>query len=313
MKTNNKTFSQRIWFGIKSGWDMPILPDHIIKLERENIYIKILRIIGPLSIFIIIIGLGKQFNPIIYYINFMVSFIYIIYKNIIAYYAVKQWFHYLITGKFIVRNSPLDLFVSLLKGSVAGIKTVGKFTIGTGMTYALCHELDDLLVKDGKAPYFVPRLRTTIQQVGLENSIKTFLTSIGITDMAKPESVTSFHDKFRELNDNDKTEFESNTGVSYNDGLKMLDYIEKNSTVNNIVIESPLESSELTSTLIQNQVIELLNYNLLLHFVMIYLIIMCIFIFTVKLITDNNISIEFIKTLPLGKYIYIIINKILSV
>ena len=41
MKTNNKTFSQRIWFGIKSGWDMPILPDHIIKLERENIYIKI--------------------------------------------------------------------------------------------------------------------------------------------------------------------------------------------------------------------------------------------------------------------------------
>ena len=72
MKTNNKTLSQRIWFGIKSGWEMPILPDHIIKLERENIYIKILRIIGPLSFFIIIIGLSKQFNPIIYYINFMV-------------------------------------------------------------------------------------------------------------------------------------------------------------------------------------------------------------------------------------------------
>ena len=45
MKTNNKTLSQRIWFGIKSGWEMPILPDHIIKLERENIYIKILKII----------------------------------------------------------------------------------------------------------------------------------------------------------------------------------------------------------------------------------------------------------------------------
>lgn len=312
MITNKKTIFQRFKYGIKSGWEMPILPNHIIELDK-NIYIRMLKITGPLTIFISISGLSIQLNNIIFYIIFMISLLYIFYKYIIAYYAVKQWFHYLFTGKFIVRNSPLDLFSTMIRCSIAGIKSVGKVSFGTGMTYALCHELDDLLVKDGKAPYFVPRLRTTIQQVGLENSIKTFLTSIGITDMAKPESVTSFHDKFRELNDNDKTEFESNTGVSYNDGLKMLDYIEKNSTVNNIVIESPLESSELTSTLIQNQVIELLNYNLLLHFVMIYLIIMCIFIFTVKLITDNNISIEFIKTLPLGKYIYIIINKILSV
>lgn len=225
MKTNNKTFSQRIWFGIKSGWDMPILPDHIIKLERENIYIKILRIIGPLSIFIIIIGLGKQFNPIIYYINFMVSFIYIIYKNIIAYYAVKQWFHSLITGKFIVRNSPLDLFVSLLKGSVAGIKTVGKFTIGTGMTYALCHELDDRLVENGKSPYFIPKLKNAIHQTGLDNAMDTFLTSMGITDMVQP--VSSIYKKFLELNDVEKTEFETNTGVSYKDGLKIMDYLEK--------------------------------------------------------------------------------------
>ena len=312
MITNKKTIFQRFKYGIKSGWEMPILPNHIIELDK-NIYIRMLKITGPLTIFISISGLSIQLNNIIFYIIFMISLLYIFYKYIIAYYAVKQWFHSLLTGKFIVRNSPIDIFSTMIRCSIAGIKSVGKVSIGTGMTYALCHELDDLLVKDGKAPYFVPRLRTTIQQVGLENSIKTFLTSIGITDMAKPESVTSFHDKFRELNDNDKTEFESNTGVSYNDGLKMLDYIEKNSTVNNIVIESPLESSELTSTLIQNQVIELLNYNLLLHFVMIYLIIMCIFIFTVKLITDNNISIEFIKTLPLGKYIYIIINKILSV
>ena len=312
MKTNNKTIFQRFKYSIKSGWEMPILPNHIIELDK-NIYIRMLKITGPLTIFISISGLSIQLNNIIFYINFMISLLYIFYKYIIAYYAVKQWFHSLLTGKFIVRNSPIDIFSTMIRCSIAGIKSVGKVSIGTGMTYALCHELDDLLVKDGKAPYFVPRIRTTIQQVGLENSINAFLTSIGITDMAKPESVTSFHDKFRELNDNDKTEFESNTGVSYNDGLKMLDYIEKNSTVNNIVIESPLESSELTSTLIQNQVIELLNYNLLLHFVMIYLIIMCIFIFTVKLITDNNISIEFIKTLPLGKYIYIIINKILSV
>ena len=52
------------------------------------------------------------------------------------------------------------------------------------------------------------------------------------------------------------------------------------SNIDNFFIESPLESSELSPIVIQNQVIELLNYNLVLHYVMLYLIIMCIFIFT---------------------------------
>ena len=84
MKTNNKTFSHKIWFAIKSGWDMPILPDHIIKLDR-NIYIKLLKITRPLSIFIIISGIGKQFNDIIYYFIFVVSLLYIFYKYIYIY------------------------------------------------------------------------------------------------------------------------------------------------------------------------------------------------------------------------------------
>lgn len=229
MKTNNKTIFQRFKSSIKSGWEMPILPDHIIELDK-NIYIRMLKIIGPLTIFISISGISLKLNNIIFYINFMISLLYICYKYIIAFYAVKQWFHYLRTGKFIVRKSPLDMFSTMIRGSLYGLKSVGKVSIGTGMTYALCHELDDILEKDGKAPYFLPKIRSTIQQVGLENSINAFLTSIGITDMAKPESVTSFHEKFRALNDNDKREFETNTGISYNDGLKMLDYIEKNSS-----------------------------------------------------------------------------------
>lgn len=225
MNEKNKTLSQRIWFGIKSGWDLPILPDHLIKLERENIYIKILRIIGPLSIFIIIIGLSKQFNPIIYYINYMVSFLYIIYKYIIAYFAVKQWFHYLLTGKFIVRNSPVDIFVTLLKGSVAGVRTVGKITIGTGMTYALCHELDDRLVENGKAPYFIPKLQNAIRQTGLDNAMNMFLVSLGITDVVQP--VSPIYNRFKELNDVEITEFETSTGLSYKEGLRVMDYFEQ--------------------------------------------------------------------------------------
>ena len=106
MKTNNKTIFQRFKSSIKSGWEMPILPDHIIELDK-NIYIRMLKIIGPLTIFISISGISLKLNNIIFYINFMISLLYICYKYIIVFYAVKQWFHYLRTGKFIVRNSPL--------------------------------------------------------------------------------------------------------------------------------------------------------------------------------------------------------------
>ena len=115
--------------------------------------------------------------------------------------------------------------MTMLKSSVSGIKTVSKITIGTGMTYALCHELDDRLVENGKSPYFIPKLKFAIHKTGLDNAMDTFLTSMGITDMAQP--VSSIYKKFLELNDVEKTEFETNTGLSYKDGLKIMDYIEK--------------------------------------------------------------------------------------
>lgn len=70
--------------------------------------------------------------------------------------------------------------MTMLKSSVSGIKTVSKITIGTGMTYALCHELDDRLVENGKSPYFIPKLKFAIHKTGLDNAMDTFLTSMGI-------------------------------------------------------------------------------------------------------------------------------------
>ena len=75
---------------------MPILPcaaqqrDHIIKLDN-HICIKILKTLGPLSIFIFISGLIKQLeNNVIIYLILIVSILYFLYKKLIAYYAVKQ-------------------------------------------------------------------------------------------------------------------------------------------------------------------------------------------------------------------------------
>ena len=40
---------------------------------------------------------------------------YLIYRLVLVFYAIKQWFHNLITGKFIVRNSPLDYFTTIFR------------------------------------------------------------------------------------------------------------------------------------------------------------------------------------------------------
>ena len=107
MNINLKKLSSKIWLNVKAGWNMPTLPKHISVLDRTNIYLRLLRIIGPLSMFILISGLGKQINDIAYYSIFGVSLIYIVYKNVIGFFALKQFLHYIKTKKLVVRNSPL--------------------------------------------------------------------------------------------------------------------------------------------------------------------------------------------------------------
>ena len=114
MKNSNKTIYSRIIYGIKSGWNMPYLPDHINKLNN-NIYIKILKILGSLSIILMLSGIAKQFDKIIYYSIFIISLFYIGYKYLIVFYSIKQWFYHLKNGDFIVKNSPTDLLSTILK------------------------------------------------------------------------------------------------------------------------------------------------------------------------------------------------------
>ena len=62
MNINLKKLSSKIWLNVKAGWNMPTLPKHISVLDRTNIYLRLLRIIGQLSMFILISGLGSTTN-----------------------------------------------------------------------------------------------------------------------------------------------------------------------------------------------------------------------------------------------------------
>ena len=135
MNINLKKLSSKIWLNVKAGWNMPTLPKHISVLDRTNIYLRLLRIIGPLSMFILISGLGKQINDIAYYSIFGVSLIYIVYKNVIGFFALKQFLHYIKTKKLVVRNSPLDPLGTFFRIFSAGIRTTGRLTVGSGFTW----------------------------------------------------------------------------------------------------------------------------------------------------------------------------------
>src|SRR6266481_399631 len=77
-------------------------------------------------------------------------------------------------------------------------------------------------------------------------------------------------------------------------------------------INSPIESGDLDNS-IKLFLIETLTNNLILQFIILYLMFMLIVIFTCKLIIEKEIQFNIIKKFPLGNYIYLILNKYISI
>ena len=91
----------------KIGWSLSKLPEHILNIEK-NIYVKLIKILGPVCVFLIVSGIAQQFNKLIFYYIFMFSFLYSLYRIIIVLYYIKQFIFNVYTGKLIVRNSPVN-------------------------------------------------------------------------------------------------------------------------------------------------------------------------------------------------------------
>jgi hypothetical protein len=174
-----KSIFERIILGIKSSSSLETFPPHIIKLNK-TIPIRVLRILGPLCTFFMLSGYAFKIGKEIYYLTFIISFIYILYRYTLAFYSVKQFFHYVANGSLVVRNSPVDLLYTMVRVTWTSMRKGAKLTFGAGFTYALCHELDDILVKEGKDPYFIPNLKARLDDLGFTAVAGIFLKNIGI-------------------------------------------------------------------------------------------------------------------------------------
>ena len=206
---------------------MPVVPEGLSKFD-SNIYVRIFKLIGPMCMTIIISGIGFKLNKIYFYIIIFISISYILYKLYYVYRQIKHWFYNVRNGNLLVRNSPLDFVGSIGKAGGYTIKSVVNLSVGTVLTYALCHELDDIHEKEGKEPFFVPRLKSGIAAVGMDVYVSNILKKVGIEDLQavkKPITVPAVLENFSEL---ERQEFEkANKGLTVDQFKEAHKYLEE--------------------------------------------------------------------------------------
>lgn len=226
IKLNKTGFNE-----FKMGWSLSKLPDHILKIEN-NIYVKLLKLIGSVCLFFIVSGIAQQLNKLIFYYIFIFSFLYSLYRLMIVLYFIKQFIFNVYTGKLIVvrSTSSVNTYLTVFRMMGNVTKTTVNFTVGTGITYALCYELDEILVLEGKDPYFVPGIRQIVKIIGAEEYAKQILNKLGITDRINTPA-KRITDLLESMSEKDKIDYESETGQSwqqlYNEQKKLQESLNK--------------------------------------------------------------------------------------
>lgn len=102
-----KTIFQRIWLGIKVGWNTPMLPPKVLSFHNHS-FTRIFRVLGGISI---ITFLSKKYMLFIYPFNYVVLLFALLHFMYIAIISIIKLFYgikVLKSDKLEVRNSPVD-------------------------------------------------------------------------------------------------------------------------------------------------------------------------------------------------------------
>ncbi len=102
-----KTILQRIWLGLKVGWNAPMLPPKVLSFHNHP-FIRIFRVIGRISV---ITFLSKKYLLFIYPFNYIVLLFALLHSIYIAITSIIKLFYgikVLKSDKLEVRNSPID-------------------------------------------------------------------------------------------------------------------------------------------------------------------------------------------------------------
>ena len=156
-----------VWLGIKLGLKMPSLPDNVNKYHN-NPLTRIFRVLGGISILLLLSGSTVAKQSILSYIIVpmaFLQFIYIIVINLIKFiYIIYLW----INNKFQVRNSPLDRIATFSANLIGCIKGTCVLGLSGGTALGMGLGIDELLIQHGREPIF----RNVLGQ-GLDKGLNT--------------------------------------------------------------------------------------------------------------------------------------------
>lgn len=158
-----KNLFSRLFIGIKKGVMTPTLPDNILKIQ-SNPLIRILRVLGGLSIIILLGNRKLDYSLHIYiiYLLLFIGFLFLVYHIIISYYRLKNIFKILTSEDLDIRNSPFDRLATLVAKAVFCAKGACETAQPVALSLGLMLGADEVIKAGGRDPIFAPFLASIL-------------------------------------------------------------------------------------------------------------------------------------------------------
>ena len=213
----NKTILQRIWLGIKVGWNTPMLPEKVTTFNNHPL-IRIFRVIGGISVITVLLKKHLLLWWLFQYLVLFIALLHISYFTIISIMKVFYGIYKLWKGDLNIRNSPLDRLASL-GGNLLYCWKVGCYVASSGLSVAGASVvIDTVLEAGGQEKVFTPLLGKGVGLFVKGKSADTLYTEIN--DDVKRLKTAS--DKFKELKEITESCNTADDEVFSKDDKKML-------------------------------------------------------------------------------------------
>ena len=150
---------KRIWLGIKKGWSVEILPNPVT-IFLNNPIIRVLRVIGGISVLIVVFKKHIFILPPFDFIVVLFAFLHFLQMITVFIIKICYGIKKLLCNKkdFEIRNSPLDRFATQIARIIYCAKVGCSITGGTATAVAAGASFDLVLESAGREKVFIPFL-----------------------------------------------------------------------------------------------------------------------------------------------------------
>ena len=156
--------SKSFYKGFQIAYNMPTLPDHIIKFTMHP-FIRIFRVISGISFLTMISKNNLHLNNYIYYIVIFISILFTIYHFYLVYHRIKHIIFLFKSNALEIKNSSLDRFDYLSAKAIMFLKGIFELVYPFGLVLGLMIAYDEILKNGNNQPIFMPFLGSILKTI----------------------------------------------------------------------------------------------------------------------------------------------------